>query len=58
MLHVVGRTADGLIWHTMRSPTGWTPFINALQAARPAGLAVHRGRVRLTAASNRPQGRP
>ena len=32
-LHVVGRTADGKIWHTIRTPTGWTPFGNVLAAA-------------------------
>jgi hypothetical protein len=32
-LHFVGRTADGRIWHTIRSPTGWTPFGNVLAAA-------------------------
>ncbi|MGW6501293.1 hypothetical protein [Nonomuraea angiospora] len=32
-LHVVGRTADGRIWHTIRSPTAWTPFGNVLAAA-------------------------
>ncbi len=32
-LHVVGRTADGKVWHTIRTPTGWTPFGNVLAAA-------------------------
>lgn len=34
-LHVVGRTADGKVWHTIRSgPSGWwTPFGNVLAAA-------------------------
>ncbi|HEY7622192.1 MAG TPA: hypothetical protein VH834_20650 [Solirubrobacteraceae bacterium] len=32
-LHVVGRTADGKVWHTIRTPTGWTPFGNVLGAA-------------------------
>jgi hypothetical protein len=39
LLHVVGRTADGRILHTMRSPTGWTAFTNVLQAAGLAGLS-------------------
>jgi hypothetical protein len=25
-LHVLGVTIDGSVWHTRRSPTGWTPF--------------------------------
>ena len=25
-LHVMGVTSDGAVWHTMRSPTSWTPF--------------------------------
>ena len=29
-LHVVGRTADGKVWHTIRTPSGWTPFGNVL----------------------------
>jgi hypothetical protein len=37
-LHVVGRTADGHIWHTIRSPTGWTPFGNVLAAAGRSDL--------------------
>src|SRR3954452_8964487 len=32
-LHVVGRTADGKVWHTIRTPTGWTPFRNVLAQA-------------------------
>jgi hypothetical protein len=32
-LHVVGRTADGHVWHTIRSPTGWTQFENVLAQA-------------------------
>lgn len=32
-LHVVGRTADGKVWHTIRSPTGWAPFSNVLAQA-------------------------
>jgi hypothetical protein len=30
ILHVVGRTADGQLWHTMRSPSGWTQFSNVI----------------------------
>jgi hypothetical protein len=41
-LHVVGRTADGQLWHTIRSPTGWTPFDDVLAAANLSSL---RGRV-------------
>jgi len=41
-LHVVGRTADGLLWHTIRSPTGWTGFGDVLLAA---GLPSLRGHV-------------
>ena len=41
-LHVVGRTADGLLWHTIRSPSAWTPFGDVLAAA---GLPSLRGRV-------------
>lgn len=32
-LHVVGRTADGKVWHTIRTPGGWTAFGNVLAAA-------------------------
>jgi hypothetical protein len=32
-LHVVGRTADGKVWHTIRTPGGWTGFGNVLAAA-------------------------
>ena len=32
-LHVVGRTADGKVWHTIRTPAGWTGFGNVLAAA-------------------------
>ena len=32
-LHVVGRTADGKVWHTIRGSTGWTPFGNVLTQA-------------------------
>jgi hypothetical protein len=32
-LHVVGRTADGKVWHTIRTPTGWTSFRNVLAQA-------------------------
>jgi hypothetical protein len=32
-LHVVGRTADGKVWHTIRTPGGWTPFRNVLADA-------------------------
>ena len=32
-LHVVGRTADGMVRHTIRSPTGWTPVGNVLAQA-------------------------
>jgi hypothetical protein len=32
-LHVVGRTADGKVWHTIRTPTGWTSFVNVLAQA-------------------------
>lgn len=35
MLHVVGRTADGRLWHTMRSPTSWTPFGDVIFTAGP-----------------------
>jgi hypothetical protein len=30
ILHVVGRTADGQLWHTTRSPGGWTQFSNVI----------------------------
>jgi hypothetical protein len=33
-LHVVGRTADGKVWHTIRNPNGsWMSFDNALAKA-------------------------
>lgn len=37
-LHVVGRTADGKVWHTIRTPTGWTQFENVLAAAQRLDL--------------------
>jgi hypothetical protein len=40
-LHVVGRTADGRMWHTMRSPTGWTPFSDVLLNAGLFTQSVH-----------------
>jgi hypothetical protein len=41
VLHVVGRTADGRLWHTMRSPTGWTPFSDVLLNAGLFSQSVH-----------------
>jgi hypothetical protein len=38
-LHVVGRTADGRLWHTVRTPTGWTAFGDVLGASGLAGFA-------------------
>jgi hypothetical protein len=40
-LHVVGRTADGRLWHTIRSPGGWTPFGDVLAAAGLSSLNEH-----------------
>jgi hypothetical protein len=40
-LHVVGRTADGRLWHTIRSPGGWTPFGDVLAAAGLSSLSGH-----------------
>lgn len=40
-LHVVGRTADGRLWHTIRSPGGWTPFGDVLAAAGLSSLNGH-----------------
>jgi hypothetical protein len=40
-LHVVGRTADGRLWHTMRSPTGWTQFSDVLLNAGLLVESVH-----------------
>jgi hypothetical protein len=40
-LHVVGRTADGQLWHTIRSPGGWTPFVDVLEAANLLALRGH-----------------
>lgn len=40
-LHVVGRTADGRVWHTIRSPTGWTAFDDVLGMAGLSSLAGH-----------------
>jgi hypothetical protein len=52
-LHVVGRTADGQLWHTIRSPTGWTAFGDVLAAA---GLPSLRGHVVDVACSRRVAG--
>jgi hypothetical protein len=41
VLHVVGRTADGRLWHTARSPTGWTPFTDVLLRAGLFTQSVH-----------------
>jgi hypothetical protein len=40
-LHVVGRTADGLLWHTIRSPSGWTAFDDVLAVAGLSSLKGH-----------------
>jgi hypothetical protein len=41
VLHVVGRTADGRLWHTARSPTGWTSFTDVLLQAGLLTQSVH-----------------
>jgi hypothetical protein len=40
-LHVVGRTADGQLWHTIRSPGGWTGLGDVLEAANLPALRGH-----------------
>lgn len=40
-LHVVGRTADGRVWHSIRSPTGWRDFGDVLAVAGLGSLAGH-----------------
>jgi hypothetical protein len=52
-LHVVGRTADGLLWHTIRSPSGWTAFDDVLAVA---GLSSLKGHVVDVACSRRTPG--
>jgi hypothetical protein len=49
-LHVVGRTADGQLLHTIRSPANWTGFGDVLTAA---GLPSLGGRVVNVACSRR-----
>jgi hypothetical protein len=36
ILHVLGVTTDGKVWHTMRSPTGWTAFTQIPNLPGPA----------------------
>src|SRR4051812_22808883 len=49
-LHVLGVTADGLLFHTMRRPEGWTPFLNVFRSGAPQ-LSDRRGHVTDVAAA-------
>jgi hypothetical protein len=49
-LHVVGRTGDGRLWHTIRTPGGWTPFGDVLAAS---GLSALSGEVAGVACARR-----
>jgi hypothetical protein len=43
-LHVLGVTGDGELFHTMRRPEGWTPFVNVFETGIP-NLDFMRGHV-------------
>jgi hypothetical protein len=56
-LHVVGRTADGQLWHTIRSPGGWTGLGDVLEAANLLCAEGPRRRRRVHAPDGRTWGR-